>query len=91
MLTSPAHQPASQGCNCPSDAVAYQLFTSSATWSRHMNGMPTAYTKTISNSSATTELRSRIAEEMAASNRQRAAGAMRPLVTKRCTIGDTCR
>ena len=42
MATSPAHQPASHGCSRPSMAVAYQLFTSSATWSRHTNGTPTA-------------------------------------------------
>ena len=86
MLTSAAHQPASDGCSCPPSTVAYQLVTPSATRSRQTNGSPTLYTNTINSSSATTELRSRMADAMAASNCERAASGIRPRCTNCPTI-----
>ena len=91
MLTYTSHRPALDGCNSPPATVAYQLFTSSASWSRQTNGIPTAYTKTTSSSSTATELRSRSAEAMAASNCARASSRIRPLSTNCRTIGSRLR
>ena len=91
MLTSATHQPARDGCSCPPATVANQLVTLSASWSRHTNGIPTPYTNTINSSSGTTELRSRLAEAIAASNCGRAASGIRPRSTKARTISGNTR
>ena len=64
-LTKPYHVPASERFEPSADGVAYHVAVPSARYRRQTTRTPTAYTKTIRTTSASTELRSRNADAMA--------------------------
>ena len=86
-LTKPYHIPASVSTRPPVDGVAYHVVVARAPYCRQTTRMPNPYTKVISRTSASAELRNRKADATAASKRGIAVSGTRLRSRNCCSSG----